>query len=78
MMKKKVYAPCLMLALLLGGCAGWLSSVDEVNNPSDDAKLSECRAKARVEKQLTGDAEKAWQLYLDCTSGLRPAKDGGK
>jgi len=48
-------------------CSEGLKSIDEVNDPSDDVKLSKCRADARAEKQLTGNAERAWNVYLACT-----------
>ena len=58
----------------LSGCAsGMMKDYDDINNPSDDKTLSECRIKARVEKQMTNDPERAWQHYLACTAdgGLR-------
>jgi hypothetical protein len=48
------------------GCASALQSIEEIDNPSDNAALSKCRADARAEKYISGDVEKAWRIYVDC------------
>lgn len=55
------------------GCASASKAFDDVNNPSDDVRLSECRKDARAEMQITGNADRAWKIYYDCTvdAGLR-------
>jgi hypothetical protein len=71
--KPKVYAPCLMLALLLGaaaclaGCPSWLGTYDEVNSPADDVAFEKCRVEARAEKQIYGDGDRAAAAYFACT-----------
>ena len=63
----------LSLLIFLAACGDGLKSIDEINNPSDDVVLAKCRADARAEMYLTGDKNRAWSIYLACTSdaGLR-------
>lgn len=55
------------------GCGEGLKNIDEINNPSDDAALAKCRAEARADMQIYGNADRAWNVYLACTAdaGLR-------
>ncbi len=67
-------AAALALACaMVVGCGEGLKSIDEINNPSDDVKLSKCRGDARAEMLITGNKDKAWNIYLACTAdaGLR-------
>ncbi len=55
-------------------CSSFFKELDEVNDPSDDAKLSDCRKHMReVRKDAGGDAHAAWGAYYECTqeAGLR-------
>jgi hypothetical protein len=53
------------------GCAEWLRNVDELSDPSDDKKLSDCRKLARDAKADGSTGEDAYRAYYECT------KDGG-
>jgi hypothetical protein len=58
------------------GCAHLaqgLKDVDEVNDPSDDAKLAACRKLGREAKADGASPADAYALYYDCTedAGLR-------
>lgn len=62
----------IVFATLLGliACGQGLKTFDDVNDPSDDAKLAHCRAEGR---EAGPDARAVFSEYFDCTkeAGLR-------
>ena len=78
MIRRFVLAAVLPVLLAHGiynasGCAPALKTLDEVNDPADDAALKRCRDLARSIKADGGDAGAAFDAYYRCTedAGLR-------
>lgn len=70
-----VIVPVLMGRVVLSGigCASGLKEVESLSDPSDDAKLSKCRAEGRAARQTGDEPDEAYEKYLKCTldAGLR-------
>jgi hypothetical protein len=66
---KRFFISCfasLTVCTSAGACASALKTIDEVNNPADDVKLSKCRAVGRAAKEAGAEPDAAYGAYEAC------------
>jgi hypothetical protein len=62
-----VFSGALGLATQEAGCGAGLRSFDEINDPSDDEALRECRQQGRAALDAGRTPEEAFRVYERCT-----------
>ncbi len=62
-----------LVAFWFTGCSSLFRSFDELNDPTDDVELSQCRREGRAARDAGADAGAAYAAYVNCTkdAGLR-------
>lgn len=68
----RIFAIGCGLAALIA-CSSAIKTVDQVNDPSDDVALKNCREEGRAAREAGADKDAAYGVYFDCTkeAGLR-------